>query len=376
MRVRNYIPELVALSVSIPHALAWGAAGHQMVGTIAQMFLTPTTKARICDILPENTKCHLAPLAPWADRVRNPYTGPLHYVGGAQDWPPLNCQFPGPGGWENEERNVLVGLLNATMGVHTLTGGEQDFALRYLIHYMGDLHMPLHLTGRDRGGNNDKVRFEGTITNLHSVWDGKLITKSIREMTNYTRPLPSRFIESALVGSIYDPYVRFIVAEGIFGWWRDEWQSWATCPQNERRPSGSRLFWPLSLVSSAQQQQQQQVMGLSDRVSGILGVPDDLPVCPYHWAKPIHQALNCPARATDGGVWPKHLAPTRPPQHPDDPYVELDTPEYVGAIQNAKVVEKVLAMAGVRLAAVLNTLLDPQGGGAQEGLKVRWNTMA
>jgi hypothetical protein len=34
---------------------------------------------------------------------------------------------------------------------------ERDFALRYLVHFMGDLHMPLHLTGRDRGGNNSAL---------------------------------------------------------------------------------------------------------------------------------------------------------------------------------------------------------------------------
>ena len=37
-------------------------------------------------------------------------------------------------------------------------------ALKFLVHFMGDLHMPLHLTGRDRGGNSVKVRFGGRIT--------------------------------------------------------------------------------------------------------------------------------------------------------------------------------------------------------------------
>jgi len=140
-------------------------------------------------------------------------------------------------------------------------------------------------------------------------------------------------------------------------------------------------------------------MGMSNDMFNTARIPDDLPVCPYHWAEPIHNSLNCPKTASDVGVWPKHLAfpksdhhfyaegshnegedevdelgrrqrPRTPPRNPQDPYVELDTPEYTGAIQKAKIVEKMLAMAGVRLAAVLNSVLDPQGA---EGLKVQWN---
>ena len=37
---------------------------------------------------------------------------------------------------------------------------ERDFALRYLVHFMGDLHMPLHLVGRDRGGNKGDMEIQ------------------------------------------------------------------------------------------------------------------------------------------------------------------------------------------------------------------------
>lgn len=47
-----------------------------------------------------------------------------------------------------------------------------------------------------------------------------MIARSIRELRNYTQPLPSRQIESALRGSIYDSYVRFILWEGVRLWWR------------------------------------------------------------------------------------------------------------------------------------------------------------
>lgn len=64
-------------------------------------------------------------------------------------------------------------------------------SLRFLVHFLGDVHQPLHLTNRDRGGNSDPVKFEGRRMNLHGLWDGQLIAKALRDQANYTQPLPS-----------------------------------------------------------------------------------------------------------------------------------------------------------------------------------------
>ena len=55
----------------------------------------------------------------------------------------------------------------------------KSFALRLLIHYVGDIHQPLHATSRvdskypkgDAGGNFFHVPQKGDVKNLHSVWD-------------------------------------------------------------------------------------------------------------------------------------------------------------------------------------------------------------
>jgi len=226
--------------------------------------------------------------------------------------------------------------------------------------------MPLHLTGRDRGGNEDRVRFDHRITNLHSVWDGRLIAKALRTLTNYTQPLPSRRIESALRGAIYDSYVRFITWEGILGWWKDEWLSWASCPSNAFPFEGI----PLDSIFAVEEG---VTASSSDDLQSPLSHPlpfstpwpasmstVDLPVCPLHWARPIHD-LNCNSTL----IWPRFLSNAPPhstpiPIPPRD-LVELDSPWYAGQIRNELVIEKLLAMAGVRLAAVLNELWDPQG---------------
>lgn len=64
-------------------------------------------------------------------------------------------------------------------------------AFRFVLHFLGDVHQPMHLTSRERGGNGDFVLWEGRRSNLHSVWDGLLIARALREQHNYTTPLPS-----------------------------------------------------------------------------------------------------------------------------------------------------------------------------------------
>ncbi len=59
-------------------------------------------------------------------------------------------------------------------------------ALRFLIHFIGDLHQPLHVADRDdRGGNDTQVQLLGRGTNLHRVWDGELIERSGTDTSRY-----------------------------------------------------------------------------------------------------------------------------------------------------------------------------------------------
>ena len=51
----------------------------------------------------------------------------------------------------------------------------REEALRWVVHFVADLHQPLHVVGEDRGGNDVLVRFPGRHTNLHRLWDGDLI---------------------------------------------------------------------------------------------------------------------------------------------------------------------------------------------------------
>jgi hypothetical protein len=169
-----------------------------------------------------------------------------------------------------------------------------------------------------------------TILSNAGLWDTQLIAKYLRELHNYTQPLPSRQIESALTGSIYDSYVRWIVWEGIRKWWNKDLESWLDCPTDAFH------------VDPAPTSAQTILGGPSDsRVKAMMaGV-----VCPSSWAKEPH-TFNC------GYVYPPNFDTAQGP-------VQL-TPRYVGKIKDDKIIESLLAKGGIRLAATLNTILGDE----------------
>lgn len=103
------------------------------------------------------------------------WSAPLHYINALDDYPPQTCAFPGARGWGGKQGgNVLGAIRNVTNILEEWNGLTTTYqidlaneALKFLVHFMGDLHMPLHLVGRDRGGNSQKVRFDGRITSAH-----------------------------------------------------------------------------------------------------------------------------------------------------------------------------------------------------------------
>lgn len=211
------------------------------------------------------------------------------------------------------------------------------------------------------------------------MWDSGIITKNIRELGNYTTPLPAKKIEAALPGAIFDPYVRWIVWEGIREWWHGDLEDWLACPADgdpyphsiygappspERSLTSSLLhgagnalahaagyLGPLSwlgdhipLPQDGDHSNNKDVM-IANHPAALAQTGKNFtePACPYTWSKEIH-GINC------DHAWPKEYNGT-------GPLIELDTPEYLGKIADAKVVEKLLAMGGLRLAKVLNQIL-------------------
>jgi hypothetical protein len=157
--------------------------GHRIVATLAQSHLDPRALSAVCSLLgsADGASCYLATVATWADDNRAPWSAPLHFGEGVSDHPPDNCQFPGKDGWMGGERvNVFDAIRNvssilidfaasASGSLSSVAGGggppqAAQEALKFLIHFLGDMHQPLHLCGRDRGGNDYKVLWDGGVT--------------------------------------------------------------------------------------------------------------------------------------------------------------------------------------------------------------------
>lgn len=177
-----------ALCVSAP-AAAWGQLGHRVIGEIAEERISGKTRAEIALILGEED---LAEASTWADEQRsNPAAfwqdeaGPYHYVTVPEGQTYADVGAP-------EEGDALSALDNfaATVRDPAATQEEKALALRFIVHIVGDVHQPLHAgNGTDRGGNDFKVLWYGVETNLHSVWDTRMLARQNLSYSEYTARL-------------------------------------------------------------------------------------------------------------------------------------------------------------------------------------------
>ncbi len=159
---------------SLPlHAVAWGADGHRLIADVAEGMLSVPAKTEALRLLAQEPGATLASVSTWADEARTPVTAPWHYVNLPRD---ANCMY-------NPDRSCVqgacvVGAIDRQAAV-LASDAPDDVrlnALKYLVHFVGDVHQPLHAGyADDRGGNTYQVQFAGRGSNLHAVWDSGLI---------------------------------------------------------------------------------------------------------------------------------------------------------------------------------------------------------
>jgi S1/P1 Nuclease len=175
--MRRFALAIILLLCIPKFAHAWGADGHQIVARIAEDRLTPAAKAAIHDLI-GNESISDSDVASWPDAIRNrfPETGPWHYV----DIPANAAAFDEKRDGDNGN-NVIEEIEIYEMNVDdkAMSKPWRIEALKFIVHFVGDLHQPLHCAERngDRGGNSRLVFFLDTprATNLHSVWDSALL---------------------------------------------------------------------------------------------------------------------------------------------------------------------------------------------------------
>jgi len=180
-RLMSAFLSLICL-VSSGTASAWGTAGHAIIADIAESRLSPTTLGQVQQLLALIHQRHLASIASWADewRFNHPETGRWHYVdiplsvtdyNPARDCPSGSC--------------VVAKIEEFTKALTDRSRSPQERlqALEFVVHFVADVHQPLHASNNgDEGGNLIPVTYLGQAISdrgypwtLHSVWDTAII---------------------------------------------------------------------------------------------------------------------------------------------------------------------------------------------------------
>lgn len=192
--VQRLLPLLVVMmaGLTLPQAaLAWGASGHAIVAELAQRRLQPGPLAKVKALL--GGEVSLASIASWADDVRPHETATTnwHFVDIPYDAsrydPARDCQVRPTGDCVIE----AISRLRAVLADASQPREARARALKFLVHFVGDIHQPLHCAERnhDRGGNDVMVFFFGNRVALHAVWDTSIIEKRVYNWGEYVRYL-------------------------------------------------------------------------------------------------------------------------------------------------------------------------------------------
>ena len=191
--MRRFAIFVVATAVAASQpAFAWGDKGHEIIAAIARDRLTPKAKAWVDVILATDTDTLTAPdmvsRATWADKWRNGHreTASWHFVDLELPDPGLKTAcFGYPAASEppsaGPAQDCIVdklGEFEKELGNPSTAPAERVLALKFVLHFVGDIHQPLHASdNEDRGGNCVPVSLGGQRTsNLHSFWDTIVLT--------------------------------------------------------------------------------------------------------------------------------------------------------------------------------------------------------
>jgi len=211
-------------------AAFWGVSGPEITARIGQNFLNSSALQHI-DMLLANVSGNMYEVASWADEILDDpqwaWSGPLHYIN-CPSWqcayyPTLDCGDIVSG--RENGMCVSAAVTNYSNQLNNQTAvpyNSLEIAVRFVIHFHGDIHQPLHVGfGPDEGGNTIFGNFFDSPLKLHQVWDTGIIQTRISN--DFGGSLPS--------------YVSYIVSQ-IQGPWAQMAEDWATC--NSTNADGSQ----------------------------------------------------------------------------------------------------------------------------------------
>jgi hypothetical protein len=190
MRTAHLITALALVLICLPRlAFGWGHEGHVVIALIAEHYMTPAALKDSRELLDGES---IDAVASWADEYRreNPETGAWHYIDIPLSDSGIDMTRECPNG------DCVIAKTEHFLAVLRDASADRSAkaeALKFVVHFVGDLHQPLHdEDDHDKGGNARRVIFDGYRDNLHWVWDTGLLRDINRNAKALAAELKSR----------------------------------------------------------------------------------------------------------------------------------------------------------------------------------------
>ena len=175
--IKPLLAAFIVMTLAPSSSWAWWDKGHKVVCQIAWQELNSAGRAVIEKAL-GGEEYSFAEACVWADDIESrkeyDWAKPHHHIYLPRDAATINLDRDCP-----VEPGCVVRAINRHIGILSdprAKISEKAEALRFLGHFIGDLHQPLHVGyADDRGGIGIEVEFLGSRTNLHNVWDGQML---------------------------------------------------------------------------------------------------------------------------------------------------------------------------------------------------------
>ena len=219
MRYSTFVAAAMLAAAPLTPVFAWGSGGHEVIGAVGAGLLTPAAEREAEALLQgeQADRRSLAAASTWADEIRprRRETAAWHFVNvsirdtgydAARDCANQDCVV------------ARVEEFRGRLADRALVPAVRLEALKFLVHFVGDMHQPLHVgENDDRGGNDLRVRFQGHNSNLHKVWDTEILNVTAFRSQN----------EADYAANTLLPAIRAMSSEARAAWEQGGAVEWA-----------------------------------------------------------------------------------------------------------------------------------------------------
>jgi hypothetical protein len=212
----------LSLGLITQKAFAWGKIGHEATSVIAYQLLSSTAKSKVNQLTGAQD---LLEASLWADGIRSlsgwTHTKPFHFTQ-VQDHTTYYQSLGKATQDEVIQGDAIRALVKAEDTLRSASASKELklYALKFIVHFIGDIHQPLH-TGRpqDRGGNQVTIDWFGRKDNLHSVWDNGIIRARLEGSLMY-RPEISEDL------ALYLSMLPRVSSSQVLSWQKGSFLEW------------------------------------------------------------------------------------------------------------------------------------------------------